>query len=323
MTVIPFLLILLLIASLENTDAYCTICKDSFVIPLPDAFVTEGQTCRTLGLTAVFYDETTALCAHFRSVALIPCGCATDSPTNTPSWSAQPSYVPTSTPSITTSPTSTRLPSASPIPSNMPSLKPSNEDSCTLCIDGSAVSDEYMNKVVSSMSSSTTCSKMEEKVNDYKVSSIFCAAYQRIADEQCGCTNAPPSQIPTGSPSSSPISPSMVPSTTPTTKAPQPSFSPTSLLEKAPDCDAMVNGEFPDIPENVADFKLFDYTAELILEDGFLIGEDMKTQFETISSRIVSADAAGCYDDNERYLMEQTKLKRVLNLNKVHYVIFT
>ena len=174
---------------------------------------------------------------------------------------------------------------------------------------------EKVLKVVSSTERKSDIINAVNGIHDIKTFSLI--PMKNISD----------SIAPSFGPSRIPVTPSEAPSVA----IAEPSTSPTSILDKEPDCDALLSGNFPSIPSDRVDYITFDYKAELFLNQGFSFNNDrIINGLQDVASNVVSAGAAGCYDvdsgDRARFLyaIENQFIRRVGSSNyRVYYGHFT
>lgn len=344
--------------------SFCTLCEGTTSIPYPDDIAVGSQTCLDLAMTAVFHDENDKLCTRFREVAKVPCSClTTKKPTGVPTrvptvkptvsptktQTAKPTVSPTSGPAalptvkLTVSPTAnptvslTASPTVSPTvsptsnlttnptttaPTSSPTSSTGRGNQCSLCPNNNLVPDKYQNKKITS-DTEQTCLDLEKEVKIHLESSTACTnLFQPMGIKYCGCSEEEEE--------SSPSSPSSSTKTLSPTSAPTSTSQPSSIIDKEPNCDDLLSGRYPIIPtdnDNVL-YKFFDYNAEVFLNsDTNVLDEKMMKGLEQRASQIVSATAAGCYNNrprnNRRLYDDATTNDLYHDGRKVHYVKFT
>ena len=107
-----------------------------------------------------------------------------------------------------------------------------------------------------------------------------------------------PTSLPTTSPTSLPTD-TTSPTTFPTSLPTAPTPSPSSIIDKEPDCNALENGIYPNIPSNLVSTINFDYTAEIFIDVGVSFDtNDIQSNLQSSASSIISATIVGC-DSND------------------------
>lgn len=162
------------------------------------------------------------------------------------------------------------------------------DSNCGLCIDGSMpplLNSPYDQEGV------FTCGEVYDYLLHFPQSSDTCDSFQGAGINMCGCPDIHPSN--------------------------QPSNFPTSVIEKEPDCDALRDGIFPLIDEDLSQSIGFQYDFEIFLDTEFNF-TDVESELQGALSNEVSANAAGCGEKENRRHLHERKLEDL----KIYYVDF-
>jgi hypothetical protein len=192
---------------------------------------------------------------------------------------------------------------APPLTTNSALALSSSKTFCTLCEGTTAVP-----KPNDIATNGITCQELAMTAVFYDEQDSYCTYFRQVAIDACSCPTSSPSAMASNAPSIvATVEPSvtMIPSVSPSYNY-TPSMDPTSIFEKAADCSALENGNYPDLSnaaaattdenddeaQTMVSLVLY-YKAELfILEDDNL--DTVMTDLQSKTSSIVSFDLAGC-----------------------------
>ncbi len=166
---------------------------------------------------------------------------------------------------------------------------PVAKQNCHLCADGSEPTSDYTDVTIDG---DFTCQDVHEYLQAFPQNDDTCRSFQAEGEAKCGCK-----------PSSAPSS------------------SPTSVLDKEPDCEALKNGEF--IETDNPRFEITKLESEMSMPLGVVLSKgvelaEVKATLENVMSNLVSAGLhPECTD--RRLLRNNRKLQEM----RIHHVIFS